>query len=362
MVEWIKENPYGLDARNKSSFLLQQLTELTRLHYEKCQGYRQIINAMGIDNFTFSDMESMPFIPVRLFKMLDLVSVNSEEIIKTLTSSGTTSQVVSRIFLNKETSILQTKALVNIVTSFIGTQRLPMILVDAQHIVSDRKKFSARGAGLMGLVNFGRDHFYLLDENMEVRWAELDQFMSRHHNQPILIFGFTFMIWKYFYQAIKERNYRIHIPRSILIHSGGWKKMLDEAVTPQHFNQSIKDEFSIERIINFYGMVEQVGSIYMECEAGYLHAPTFADIMIRHPLTYEPQAYGQQGLIQTVSVLPRSYPGHNLLTEDLGTIYGEDNCPCGRKGKYFRVHGRLPAAELRGCSDTFAYRKEVTTR
>lgn len=361
-MEWIKEHPYGRDAQNKSSFLLQELTELTRVHYEKCQPYRQIIDAMGIDSLTFSDMTSLPFIPVRLFKMLDLVSVNAEEIIKTLTSSGTTSQVVSRIFLNKETSLLQTKALVNIVTSFIGKQRLPMILVDAQHVISDRKKFSARGAGLMGLVNFGRDHFYLLDENMEVRWEELDQFISRHQEQPILIFGFTFMIWKYFYQAIKQRNHRIQIPHSILIHSGGWKKMLDEAVTPQHFNQSIKDEFSIERIINFYGMVEQVGSIYMECEAGYLHTPTFADIMIRHPLTYELQAFGQQGLIQTVSVLPRSYPGHSLLTEDLGTIYGEDDCACGRQGKYFKVHGRLPAAELRGCSDTFAYRQEVIYR
>ena len=31
---------------------------------------------------------------------------------------------------------------------------------------------------------------------------------------------------------------------------------------------------------------------------------------------------------------------------------GIDDCKCGRKGKYFLVHGRIKKAELRGCSDT----------
>ena len=43
-----------------------------------------------------------------------------------------------------------------------------------------------------------------------------------------------------------------------------------------------------------------------------------------------------------------------LLTEDEGVILGEDDCPCGRKGKYFHIHGRIKNAEIRGCSDTYA--------
>ena len=53
-------------------------------------------------------------------------------------------------------------------------------------------------------------------------------------------------------------------------------------------------------------------------------------------------------------MLPESYPGHSLLTEDEGVILGEDDCPCGRRGKYFKILGRLPQAEIRGCSDTYA--------
>jgi hypothetical protein len=99
-------------------------------------------------------------------------------------------------------------------------------------------------------------------------------------------------------------------------------------------------------------LVEQTGSLYMECAHGHLHAPIFSDVIIRRVEDFEVAAHGEAGLIEVLSVLPRSYPGHALLTEDRGTILGEDDCPCGRLGRYFHVHGRLAQAEVRGCSDT----------
>jgi hypothetical protein len=39
-------------------------------------------------------------------------------------------------------------------------------------------------------------------------------------------------------------------------------------------------------------MVEQVGSIFFECEAGYLHAPGFADLIVRDPITLKPSGMG----------------------------------------------------------------------
>ena len=38
--------------------------------------------------------------------------------------------------------------------------------------------------------------------------------------------------------------------------------------------------------------------------------------------------------------------------EDIGEIAGEDDCGCGRMGRYFTIAGRLAQSELRGCSDT----------
>ena len=92
----------------------------------------------------------------------------------------------------------------------------------------------------------------------------------------------------------------------------------------------------------------------MECECDHLHASIFSDVITRHPIDFSECTIGERGIIQVVSTIPESYPGHSLLTEDEGIILGEDDCPCGRKGKYFKIIGRLKNAEIRGCSDTYA--------
>ena len=101
-------------------------------------------------------------------------------------------------------------------------------------------------------------------------------------------------------------------------------------------------------------MVEQTGCIYMECEHHHLHASIFSDVIVRRPSDFSEANIGEAGILQVVSSLPESYPGHSLLTEDEGIILGIDDCPCGRKGKYFSIKGRLANAEIRGCSDTYA--------
>jgi hypothetical protein len=103
-------------------------------------------------------------------------------------------------------------------------------------------------------------------------------------------------------------------------------------------------------------MVEQTGSIFMECERGHLHASIYSDVLIRGHQDFAELPQGRRGLVQLVSLLPTSYPGHSLLSEDEGTVHGEDDCPCGRKGKYFALHGRIESAEVRGCSDAYAAR------
>ena len=104
-------------------------------------------------------------------------------------------------------------------------------------------------------------------------------------------------------------------------------------------------------------MVEQAGSIYVECEQGRLHASVFSDVIVRRARDFSVAGLGETGILQRgPSVPPRSYPGHSLLTEDEGVVLGEDDCPCGRLGKTFKVNGRLKNAEIRGCSDTYADR------
>lgn len=105
--------PYALEKKEKNNLLLKRLQELTDFHRKNCVEYRNILKAWDAPQ-TFEDKNGLPFLPVRLFKELDLKSVKEEEIFKTMTSSGTTGQAVSKIYLNRATSVNQQKALVKL--------------------------------------------------------------------------------------------------------------------------------------------------------------------------------------------------------------------------------------------------------
>jgi hypothetical protein len=347
--------PYSLDKEKKEKLLTKRLTELTEYHRTHCKEYRDILDSISYENA--SSYKNLPYLPVRLFKERPLKSISDEEIVKTMTSSGTSGQSVSKIYLDKATSANQQKALVKIVSDFTGSGRMPMIIIDSPSVVKDRKMFSARGAGILGFSIFGAKKIYALKDEMQLDVEGLREFLEMYKGQKILLFGFTFMIWQYFYKELlrlKEQGITFDLSSGILIHGGGWKKLISEAVSREEFHDRLQEVCKLTAIHDYYGMVEQTGCIYMECECGHLHASNFSDVIIRNPKDFSECAIGERGILQVVSTLPESYPGHSLLTEDEGMLLGEDDCPCRRKGKYFKVFGRLKNAEIRGCSDTYA--------
>lgn len=346
------KKPFEYDSKFKNEFYLEYLHVLNNHHLENSYEYKNIISNTKL-NKKFKDIYEMPFIPVRLFKMLELKSIDKSNIFKTLTSSGTSGQAVSQIFLDKDNTSMQSKVLNSIMHSFLGSRRRKMCIIDEEDILKNKKKFSARAAGVLGFSMYGRSHVYSNDSNLDLNIDELIELESKFKNEGILFFGFTSIIWKYFFEYAKAKNFKLDFGKdSILIHGGGWKKLEDLKVTNEKFKTSLSDQFGIEKIYNYYGMIEQTGSIFMECEHGFFHPSIFSDIITRNEITYNPCNFGEEGLIQVISLLPSSYPGFSLLSEDVGTIYGEDDCDCGRKGKYFKIKGRMKASEVRGCSDT----------
>lgn len=352
----LQEDPYSLDKDSKEKLLTEGLVELTRKHYVASTHYKRMMDAIGLNIEAIKTYYDLPFLPVRMFKELELLSVSKEEVVKTMTSSGTSGQQVSRIFLDRESSSNQTKVLTKIVSNFIGKKRVPMLILDSSSVVKDRTMFSARGAGILGFSMFGSKLLYALDENMQLDIQNIKVFLEEHKGETIFMFGFTFMVWQHFYKELLKSGYQPDLSNAVLIHGGGWKKLLSESVSPPEFKAKLNEVcgINVKHIHDYYGMVEQTGTIYMECEYGHLHASNFSDIIVRRSSDFSVADFGEKGIIEVVSLLPKSYPGHTLLTEDEGIVIGEDDCPCGRFGKYFKVIGRIKNAEIRGCSDTYA--------
>ena len=341
---------YALPQEEKQALLLDRLRELTLFHSERCEPYRRILGALGRDPGDVASLEEVPMLPVGLFKSHALRSIPDDQVFKVVTSSGTTGAEVSRVFLDAAATRLQTRVLAGIMTHWLGASRLPMLVVDSPSAVADRRTFSARGAGIVGMLTFGRDHHYALDDDMRLDRAALDAWLEKHAGSPKLVFGFTFMVWRHLLEELSPGD--VDLSSAILIHSGGWKKLAESAVDNAAYRAELERVTGLRSVHNFYGMAEQIGTVFVQCEAGELHAPNAADVIVREPRGWAPAAVGETGVVQVVSMLPESYPGHAIQTEDLGRVVAVDSCPCGRMGKALRIEGRVPKAELRGCSDT----------
>ena len=129
---------YSLAQAEKERLLLPLLNELTAHHRRNCPEYDRLLRALGETG------PEVPYLPVGLFKSHRLLSVPRDQVFKTLTSSGTTGQQVSQIFLDRETARRQTVALSRIMQHVLGPDRLPMLLIESAGIIRDRGKFSAR--------------------------------------------------------------------------------------------------------------------------------------------------------------------------------------------------------------------------
>jgi phenylacetate-coenzyme A ligase PaaK-like adenylate-forming protein len=349
----LKLNVFETPQAAKEAVFLSYLNELTNHHKKNSNAYHSILTAFGLKG-EFGSMSDVPFLPVSLFKELDLKSVSDEDVFKTMTSSGTTGQAVSKIFLDRTTASNQQKTLAKIVGSFLGANRLPMIIIDSPGVLKDRAMFSARGAGILGFSIFGSKSFYALKDDMSLDIDGLKSFVEQYNSKRVLIFGFTFMIWQHFIKELEKLELILDLPQAIVFHGGGWKKLHEERVANQDFKTRLRNVTNIQEVHDYYGMVEQTGTIYVECEHGHLHCSAYSDIIIRDYDRFTELPIKHTGIIQVLSLLPESYPGHSLLTEDQGTIWGIDDCPCGRMGKHFTIEGRLQHAEIRGCSDTYA--------
>jgi len=345
----LNEPPYSLRQSDKEAILIEGLNELTGHHYENSPEYARIIDAAWGGLKTYGAIADVPYLPVSLFKEMELKSTAQPAMV--MRSSGTTGQRTSRIVIDNETARRQSEALVASFRPILGTRRLPFLAIDTKDVIKPTD-LTARGGGVLGMMKFGARTAFALDSKLDPDKALIEAFVRANGGEPFLVFGFTFLVWDKLYRSFADGE--LDLSNAILIHSGGWKKLEAQKVSNAEFRAALKRRFNLTSIFNFYGFVEQIGSVFIEGPDGLLYPPNFTDVIIRRPHSWAPAEVGEEGVIQVVSLLPRSYPGHSVLTEDLGLVATIDAGTGGRFGKAIRVVGRAPKTELRGCSDVIA--------
>jgi hypothetical protein len=350
--------PYAEPPEAKHAILIEIFKDELDYACERLPEYRRYVRRWPIDFRSATRLADLPYLPVGALKADPPLSlVEPAQIKRTLTSSATTSQVPSRVVLDAPTAQRMSKGLAAIIQDFIGSARRPYLVVDTPGATASGRELGARGAAIQGLQPFAKETVHCLapDERGEpvLQWDRLREFAERQAGAEVLVYGFTYILWERLVKPALAEGFCLNLPKAFVLHSGGWKKLQEQAVEKSLFNRQLAAVIgcSPDRIIDFYGMVENVGVVYPDCIEGNKHAPLFAEVIVRDPLTLKPAEAGGRGLIQVCSALPTSFPGHLLLTEDMAEVIGYDGCPCGRRGISFRFAGRVPKAEARGCGN-----------
>jgi hypothetical protein len=153
---------------------------------------------------------------------------------------------------------------------------------------------------------------------------------------PVLLLGTAFHFVNFF-----DQNPPLQLPPgSRAMETGGFKGRSRE-VSKRELYRLFRERLGIEFVVNEYGMTELSTQFYDEHPGSNIKdVPPWARVLIIDPLTGQEAAPGQRGLIRVFD-LANLWSTLCIQTEDLGVAH-----PDGR----FEVLGRMPGAEVRGCS------------
>ena len=258
---------FSLDEKKKNEIFNILLNTLTNYHIKYCKAYSMICKKLGYKKkLKFFELDKLPFLPVNIFKNRDLFSVNKKKIIKIMNSSGTSSNLRSRIFLDKENSTNQVLVLKKIfleITKF--KNKVSMLVIDNKKEIINKSYFSARAAAIVGFSKFTSSPCFVINDNNELDLNLIDKFLKKNKKNPFLIFGFTNLIWTYLLKNDQLKKFNFDFSNGTIIHGGGWKK-LKKKLNNFQFKNLLNKKFKIplNRIFNYYGMIEQIGSIFIK--------------------------------------------------------------------------------------------------
>ncbi len=342
--------------------LLKELNALCDHHTRGCGEYARIVG----NTLPAKTLQDVPFIHVGLFKHMSLQTGGAGTTGRILSSSST-SGVASKIALDSKSSQLQSQSSLAILKNFVGAEKRPLLVLDNVRGLRQRGAMSARIAAALSLQPLSSSiHFLLSNKERPISdksteggqgqpdWESLLAVLTKA--ESVIVYGFTWILWKAWAAAAIPPAVATVLAKTkvIFVHSGGWKKLEAVKVDRQIFDNALLEKVGPgSKVIDYYGLVEQVGVVYPMCECGNRMPPVWADIIVRDPVSLLP-VVGKPGQLQLMNPLAWGGPYHSVLTEDMAMVLDNNDvssCSCGRSGKKFRLLGRMEKAEVRGCAN-----------
>lgn len=353
-TELLESNPFDHSEFSQKLFL-NSFKENALHHYNKHPFTKKLWDKLGFHPDHLKREEDLARVPgtmVHLYKEHEFCSVPKDELVLTLTSSGTGGQK-SQQFLDQQ--------------SLDNVKRLALTIHRELGMASDKKynylcfTYDPKVANDLGtaftdelLTNFtGKNEVYYAiqwnDERKDFVLNEdgvvetLKRFAAS--NVPTRILGFPALL----FEVIEKHHIKLNLgPDSWLQTGGGWKGKAQKKIPKQEFRKFIEENLGIpqKNQRDLFGMVEH-GIPYVDCEKGNLHIPNYARVYVRSPYDLSLREKGSRGLLHFLCSYNFSYPAPSLLTTDYGRI---GSCDCGIQGDILILEGRAGVKKHKGCA------------
>lgn len=302
---------------------------LFRFQASENQIYKKYLDARHIKVKDVSQVEDIPFLPIRFFKDHPIVSGDLARFFGFFSSSGTTGMITSKHYfwseswyLNHAQSIFEKEY--GDLSNFHVLALLPAYL--------ERK-----GSSLVSMANFfieqsGSEHsgFYLYNQD-----ELLDKLrFLQHSHKKVLLLGVTFALLDL---AESEKEFP-RMENLIVMETGGMKGRRKEMIR-EEVHELLKPYFGVKMIHSEYGMTELMSQAYSKGEGKYT-LPTSMRVMLRDvndPYSWSSKSQGGINVIDLANFHSCAF----LETQDLGSF--DEN-------GYLQVLGRFDNSEIRGCN------------
>ena len=234
----LKRDPFKFTQADKGSggIFYASLLEEIRFHYDHNEKYRRFCDKKKFNPHEFTgDLSDIPPVRAGVFKELgsSLSSVSSKDIKLTLQSSAT-SGMPSSVVVDKITSKRQARAMIKVVSDFIGNERKPFLIMDVNPAEGFRDILGARYAAVSGYLNFASKAGYFLKVNNKREYyfdiEGMDSCIKKLEGASV-VFGFTYILYSEVVRPLTGQEIRFQLPKgSKVIHIGGWKKLESEKI------------------------------------------------------------------------------------------------------------------------------------
>lgn len=298
---------------------------LFQFQYRHNNVYRQWCSMLKVDAAKIKSVESIPFLPVSLFKTHDVVC-GSFAPTAVFTSSGTTQTLNSR-HLVKDVALYR--------QSFTQAFRLFYGPVPNWCILGLLPSYLEReGSSLVMMVDelvkmsgHPQSGFYLYDEEgLAKTLAGLEAAA-----QPTILIGVTYALLDF------AAKYPMALRHTVVMETGGMKGRRRE-MTRQEVQAELIQALGVPKIHSEYGMTELLSQAYSQGDGRFV-CPPWMKVLVRDE--EDPQAVKAAGKgVLNIIDLANTYSCAFIAVDDVGVI-GSDGS--------FEVWGRMDNSDIRGC-------------